>query len=85
MYPSGSINLFYPGRNTVQVTGAFGPAAVAPRIQSIAIAAVTRRFLGKESSAPMVAMGPDGGIKLLADISPAMRGTLDRMKIPLVA
>lgn len=82
---SGSYNLFYPGRNTLQMTGRYGPAAVAPRVQGVAIAGVTRRYLGKETASPTVALGPDGDVRLLADLSPAMRATLDRMRIPLVA
>jgi hypothetical protein len=82
--PYGS-TLFYPGYNTVQATGSFGPAAVAPRIQSVAISAVTRRYLGKETSATAISLGPDGGVQLLADLSPSMRATLDRMRIPSVA
>lgn len=77
---------FYPGYNTVQVTGSFGPASVAPRIQEIARAATIRRFLGKETATTgVIALGPDGGVKLLSDISPSMRATLDRIRVPAVA
>jgi hypothetical protein len=78
---SGS--MFYPGYNTVQATGSFGPASVAPRIQAVAIEAVKRRFLGKEGVASVV--GPDGGVQLLRGFSPDMRATLDRIRIPAVA
>lgn len=84
-YPTGAVSFFYPGLNTVQVTGSFGPAAVAPRVQSIAIAAVTRRYLGKETAAPAIAIGPDGGVRLLGDISTGMKATLDRMRYDPVA
>lgn len=82
--PTGAVTFFYPGYNTVSVTGSFGPASVAPRVQEIAIAAVTKRFLGKETASPVVAVGPDGGVRLLADIGPGMKATLDRMRWPLV-
>ena len=73
---SGS--LFYAGANTLQVTGSFGPAAVPYWLQGIAIAAVIRRWLGKETASPAIALGPDGGVRLLADISPGMHATLER-------
>jgi hypothetical protein len=47
-------------------------------LQGIAIAAVIRRWLGKETASPAVALGPDGGVRLLSDIPPAMHQTLDR-------
>jgi hypothetical protein len=84
-YPSGAFRYFYPGYNTVQVTGSFGYAAVPYDIQSVAISAVTRRFLGKETATPVVALGPDGGVQLLADLSPSARATLARYRVPLVA
>lgn len=76
---------FYAGQNTVQVTGSFGPASVPPRIQSVALAMVTRRYMGKETAAAAVAVGPDGGVRLLSDIPPGMRDTLDRLRVPNVA
>lgn len=82
---NGAVAYFRAGANTVQVTGSFGPASVAPRIQSVALAMVTRRWLGKETAAAAVAVGPDGGVKLLSDIPPGMRDTLDRMRVPNVA
>jgi hypothetical protein len=76
---------FYPGYNTVESVGSFGPAAVAPRIQSVALAAVTRRYMGKETSSVAIALGPEGSVRLLADIPPSMRATLDRLRVPAVA
>lgn len=74
---------FYEGFNTVTITGSFGPASVAPRFQAVAIAAVTRRFLGKETSATAISLGPDGAVRLLGDISPSMKATLDRARVML--
>jgi hypothetical protein len=59
---------------------------VMPRIQEIARSASIRRFLGKETATTgIIALGPEGGVKLLADLSPSMRATLDRMRIPPAA
>lgn len=86
LYPAvGAISFFYPGYNTVSAVGSFGPASVPPRIQAVALAAVTKRFLGKETAATAIQLGPDGGIRLLADVSPAMRETLTRMRLMAVA
>lgn len=84
-YPTGSVSGFFPGYNTVTVTGTFGPASVAPRIQAVAIAAVTKRYVGKETASPLVAVGPDGGVRIMSDISPGMRDTLTRMRWPTAA
>lgn len=77
-YPTSGYTEFYPGESTLSVTGSFGPAAVPPWCQGIAIAAVIRRWLGKETASPAIALGPDGGVRLLADISPGMQATLER-------
>lgn len=82
---TGSGGFFWTGQNTITVTGSFGPASVPPRIQSVALAMATRRYMGKETAAAAIGLGPDGGVKLLGDISPAMRNTLDRMRVPNVA
>jgi len=66
--PTGGFGYFYAGYNTVEATGSFGPAAVPYWAQEIAIAAVTRRFLGKETAATAIGLGPDGGVRLLADL-----------------
>lgn len=85
-YPfTGPIGYFWPGYNTVSIVGSFGYAVVPYDIQAVAISAVTRRFIGKESAATIVSVGPDGGVQLLADLSPGMRATLARYRIPMVA
>lgn len=66
--PTGSATVLYAGYNTVQITGSFGPPSVAYWAQEIAIAGVTRRFLGKETAATAIGLGPEGGIRLLADL-----------------
>jgi hypothetical protein len=77
---------FYPGYNTVQVVGSFGPETVAARIQAVALAAVTRRYMGKDTATTgVISVGPEGGVKLLGDISPSMRDTLNRLRVPAVA
>jgi hypothetical protein len=78
-------SFFYPGYNTVQVTGSFGFASVPFDIQEVAIAAVTKRFIGKETAAPIVTIGPDGGTTILADLSPGNRATLARYAWPRAA
>jgi hypothetical protein len=82
---AGSINRFYPGYNTVSVTGSFGFASVPADIQEVAIAAVTKRFLGKETAAAIVSLGPEGGVTILSDLSPANRATLLRYAWPRAA
>ena len=84
-YPTGSINLFYPGRNTVSVTGSFGYASVPYDIQGVAIRAAVRRFIGKGGGGTAVAVGPNGTEILLPDMSGADRITLAQYKIPAVA
>jgi hypothetical protein len=80
-----SSTFFSPGRNTVQVTGSFGYAAVPDDIQGVAIRAATRRFLGKGAGGVSVAVGPNGTEILLPDLSGADRTTLVSYKIPNVA
>lgn len=84
-YPTGSQSLFYPGFNTVQVTGSFGPAVVPYDVQGVAIRAVTRRVLGKAAGGVSVAVGPSGTEFLLPDMSGADRQTLDMIRIQLVS
>lgn len=76
-FPTGSWRYFYPGHNTLEVTGAFGPASVPYWMQEIAIAAVTRRYLGKETAATAIGLGPEGGVRLLADLP---RDMAERLK-----
>lgn len=74
--PTGSFSYFYPGYNTVETTGSFGYASVPYWAQEIAIAAVTRRYLGKQTAATAIGLGPEGGIRLLADLPPDMMNRL---------
>lgn len=83
-YPTGSANLFYPGYNTVQVTGSFGFASVPADIQGVAIRAVVRRFIGKGGGGVAVATGPSGTEILLPDMSGIDRATISQYKIPNV-
>jgi hypothetical protein len=80
-----SSTYFYPGRNTVQVTGSFGYAAVPADIQGVAVRAAVRRFIGKGGGAPTIAIGPNGTEFMLPDMSGADRLTLQQYKIPAVA
>jgi len=84
-YPSGSNRFFYPGYNTVEVTGTFGPASVPYWMQEIAIAAVTRRFLGKETAATAIGLGPEGGVRLLAGLPSDMAQRLEAHRFMPVA
>lgn len=83
-YPTGGASFFYPGYNTVQVTGGFGFASVPADIQGVAVRAVSRRYLGKGGGGAAVAIGPNGTEILLPDMSGADRVTLDMYRIPLV-
>jgi len=70
--------VFYAGQNTVEITGSFGPARVAGWAQEVAIAAVTRRFLGKETATTgAISLGPEGAVRLLASLSPDMAKTVE--------
>jgi hypothetical protein len=77
--------LFYPGYNTVQVTGSFGPASVPADIQGVALRAAVRRVMGKGAGAVGVPIGPEGTMMLLPDMSGADRVTLDMYRVPAVA
>jgi hypothetical protein len=83
--PTGGFSWFCGGYNTVEVTGTFGPAAVAGWCQEIAIAAATRRFLGKETAATAIGLGPEGGVRLLGGLPPEMIQTLTRHRFEPVA
>lgn len=80
-----SSGVFYPGYNTVQIVGSFGPAAVPYDIQGVAIRAVSRRVLGKAGGGPAIAIGPSGTEYFLPDMSGSDRSTLDGYRIPAVA
>lgn len=84
-WPTGGYRYFYPGHNTVEITGSFGPAAVPYWMQEIGIAASTRRFLGKQTSATGISLGPEGGIRLLADLPADMARRLDAHRFAAVA
>jgi len=74
--PTGGFAYFFAGYNMVETTGSFGPAAVPYWVQEIALAAVTRRFIGKQTSSNAIAVGPEGVVRLLADIPPDMANRL---------
>lgn len=78
---AGPVTTFYAGMNVVQITGAFGWGSVPYEIQEVAISAVTRRYLSKETASPAVQLGPDGGVTLLRDISPSDRAILDSYRM----
>lgn len=71
---------FTAGKRTVKVTGAFGWAAVPPTIERIAIAAVVSRYMSKGAEGPRAAIGPDGRMIILRDISPADMAVLDQYR-----
>jgi hypothetical protein len=78
----GGLAQFYPGYNTVRLTGALGWATVPRDIQGVAQAAVVRRFMAKGSNAADLAVvGPSGQLVVLAGLSPADQRTLDRYKV----
>lgn len=83
--PAGGFAMFYPGYNTVELTGTFGPAAVPYWAQEAAIAMVTRRFIGKESAATALATGPEGTIQLLPGLPPDQRLQLELHRFVPVA
>ncbi len=56
--------LFWPGYDTIRITGGFGFAAAPLDLQGVAQRTVIRRFIGKESATPIVAAGPDGHMVL---------------------
>lgn len=60
-----------------EITGAFGWASVPPDVADIGTSAVIRKFMGKETASPAIAVGPSGAVTLLRDLSPADMGRLD--------
>lgn len=74
---TGPVVQFYAGENTLQVTGAYGPPYVAAWANEAGIAAVTRRYIAKESATAAVAIGPDGAVRLLSDLPPGLRMQVD--------
>jgi hypothetical protein len=76
VFTDTSGGLFYPGYNTVQVVGSFGPASAAYDLQGVGARAALRRVLGKGASGA-IAIGPEGTEFLLPDMSGSDRRTLD--------
>lgn len=66
-----------PGLNVIQFTGAAGWSAVPADIQGIGADAVIRKWIGKETAAPAVAVGPSGAVTILRGMSPEAQQTLD--------
>jgi hypothetical protein len=72
---------FYRATHGAEITGAFGFAAVPADIRGVAIEAVTRRYIGKETAAPAIAVGPAGGVRLLASLSPDARAIVESYRV----
>ncbi len=68
---------FYWGRNVVRATMALGFTSIPYDIKGIALRAVIRRYMGKDSGGGSVAVGPSGTEFLLPDMSGADRDTLN--------
>jgi hypothetical protein len=69
------------GYNVVKVTGAWGPAAVPPRVAELAATAVVRAWRARNGGdgAPDIAVArPDGGVAILRRIAPAELDELRR-------
>jgi hypothetical protein len=76
-------------KRCVKVTGTWGWAVVPDRVAQIAIHAVVRSFRARQdgSGAPDLAIaGPDGGMRILRDFSPAELAELRAAwRVPVVA
>ncbi len=70
-------SVFYDARYGAEITGAFGFAAIPYDIQGVAISGVIRRWIGKTTASPAVAVGPEGGVTLLRDLGPDAVNTLN--------
>lgn len=68
---------FTQGYNTVRLTGALGWATVPADVQGIGIRSAAAATLAKGSVGNAVPIGPNGGVTVLRNISPADRETLD--------
>lgn len=68
---------FYDAEFGASIVGQAGWPAVPADIQGIAQDAVIRAFIGKESAASAVSVGPSGAITLLRGMSPENLATLD--------
>lgn len=75
---------FYAASYGVEITGAFGWAAVPYDVQGVAQRATIRRYLGKGGGGAAVAIGPSGTEFLLPDMSGADRKVLDYYKHRMV-
>lgn len=84
-YPTGSVPYFYPGRNVVRITGALGWDRVPADIQGVVTTAVLRRYIGKEGAGSAITVGPDGGISLSRDMTPADAALLDWYRVKVFA
>jgi hypothetical protein len=73
--------VFYGASYGAEITGAFGFAAVPADIRGVAIEAVTRKYIGKETAAPAIAVGPSGGVRLLASLSPDARAIVESYRV----
>lgn len=82
---SGSIFYIYRGFENVRLTGQFGWPAVPDDIQGVAQNAVLKRYIGKETAAPAVSIGPSGAITLLRGFSPDDMRVLMRYRDPVAA
>lgn len=78
-FPTGPTTFFFQGRNTVQLVGKLGWGAIPPEVNRIATTAVVSLHLTKGGDGPRVAIGPDGQMTILRDISPADWYTLQRI------
>jgi hypothetical protein len=72
---------FWTATFGAEVTGSFGFAAVPADIRGVAIEAATRRYIGKETAAPAIAVGPAGGVRLLASLSPDARAIVESYRV----
>lgn len=77
VFRSAAGTRFYNASYGAEITGAFGWATAPADIQGIAASAVIRRFAGKETATLAIALGPEAGIRLLRDITPAQQAKLD--------
>ena len=76
-----SSSRFYPGYNTVRITGARGFDTVPYNIQGIAQRATVAAYLSKGSGGTTAAVGPTGALTMLRHISPADREALQRYAV----
>lgn len=71
---------FYPGYNTISVTGTFGFAAVPPDIERIALAIIVRRWQARKGGQTDTIGPPDFGGDVLRFTSPEERAVLNRYR-----